>query len=314
MFRKVRERALAEHSIVGILRLLGGKTWMKRPVKTERDLEYYKNTLELIKRYEKEGFVTSKADKVVLTGLGQKLVEKIFSACKNNKISYSTGEFHLGTPYKEIVTELQGVHKKFSPRRELDQAPLSTSSAVAKIAYAIKRGDVIGKRVVCIGDDDFLSIILALTGKPKEVLAIDLDKRVLSTIEELSKKTKIEIGTLKHDLRKPVQTKYRNRYDTAFFWSSDTEVGFNLFASRGIELLREGGAIYANVTPSWCHPLELLGIRRGIFEMGLKITDFVKDSGEYIFANKTWKVDLIRMEKSRTSKPMCRILRDKIPY
>ena len=231
-----------------------------------------------------------------------------------NNVLYSKKKLQLSPNYKALAGELQGFRKKIFPRHGLDQAPLSPSSALAKIAYAMKRGDVTRKRVACIGDDDFLSLILALTGKAKDVLSIDLDKRVLRAIKGFSKKSKIKMETLKHDLRKPIPKRFRNKYDTVFFWSSDTEIGFNLFASRGIELLREKGKIYASVTPSWCHPLELLGIRKGIFAMKLRITDFARNSGEYIFANKIWKVDLIRMEKSSASNPIYRIFRGKIPY
>ena len=313
MFRKTKEGALAEHSIVGILGFLMRRGEMRLPTKKERDMEYYINTMNLIKRYGKESLVRIKEGGVFLTEKGRKLAENIFSASKNSEITYGS-ELKTRASPKKVIQELQKTYKKFSPRKELDQAPLLPASATAKIAYAIKRGDVDGKRIVCIGDDDFLSIILAITGKPKEILVLDVDPKVLKIIRDFSKKSKIKIKVLKRDLRKPIPQKLKGKYDTAFFWSSDTEIGFSLFASRSIELLNKRGVIYANITPIWCHPIELFGIRRRISDVNLKITDFVQNSGSYIFNRKRWNVDLIRMQKTSRSKPLYTIFRGKIPF
>src|SRR3989344_2649597 len=117
MFRRVKEGALAEHSIVGILRKLGkqGKgAEMRLPTRTERDLEYYRNTMELIKRYEKEGFVIANADRVVLTQKGQGLVKDISLVGGGNNVLYSKKKLQLSPNTKRLRASCKDFEKKFS--------------------------------------------------------------------------------------------------------------------------------------------------------------------------------------------------------
>jgi len=106
-------------------------------------------------------------------------------------------------------------------------------------------------------------------------------------------------------------------------WPPDTVLGFSLFLSRGVELIKTGSAGYANITRSvgysklptteW-HPLELLALREKIIEMKLDVTDYIGNSGEYYYKKTKCNVDLFRLVKTKASKPLYRIFRGKIPY
>jgi len=164
-----------------------------------------------------------------------------------------------------------------------DQAPRLPKSAVSKVAYAISKGDATNKSVVCIGDDDLTSIIFALSGVPKRILAVDIDKYLLEMIEEYSEKNRLAIETLHHDLKKPIPERYRNSFDLFITEPPDTVDGISLFVSRGVELLKNGDGMigYCGISPTACPPLGLLEVQRNFTSMGLLITERIPKYSDY---------------------------------
>ncbi|MEO0250808.1 MAG: bis-aminopropyl spermidine synthase family protein, partial [candidate division WOR-3 bacterium] len=53
--------------------------------------------------------------------------------------------------------------------------------------YPISHGDLDGKSIALIGDDDLLSIALALAGLPSNITVLDIDERLGEFIKKVSK-------------------------------------------------------------------------------------------------------------------------------
>lgn len=191
--------------------------------------------------------------------------------------------WELTPEYKEILEIIKELYKRVNPQYQYDQAPLVPEAAVYKVAYGIEKGDFTGKDVVCIGDDDLTSVILALSGVPGNVLALDIDKYLLETIEEYSEKNRLRIDTREHDLCKPVPENLKGRFDVFITEPPDTVTGISLFVSRGVELLKESPGMigYCGISLTACPPQGLLEIQKNLTNMGLLITDRIPKYSDY---------------------------------
>lgn len=221
-----------------------------------------------------------------LTKQGLKLAE-YFSINKKTIKPFIESEqrwgLNLSPKFKIILEIIRELHKSLTPQRIFDQAPILPESAVYKVAYAISKGDATNKSIVCVGDDDLTSIIFALSGVPKRVLVIDIDKYLLDMIAEYSKKKGLRIETLQLDLRKPIPSEYKNSFDLFITEPPNTVAGITLFVSRGVELLKqgEGMAAYCGISPTACPLLGLLQIQKEFTSMGLLITERVPKYSDY---------------------------------
>ena len=234
----------------------------------------------------------------------------------------------LNPPLRSIFEVIKNIYPEITPKDEYDQAPLLPDSAIYKAAYMINRGDVASKEVVCVGDDDMISVILALTGLPRRITALDIDEGVLSVIERASFRLKLDIKTYRHDLRNPIPKSLSHKFDTFVTEPPDTVKGITSFVSRGVELLKEGpGRIgYLGISPTACPPLGLLKIQEGFTKMGLVITDMLPKFNEYPPVRtelkhvevpecyepfypppKVWYLsDLVRLKTTRMARPLFR--------
>ena len=260
--------------------------------------------------------------KIVLTPKGKKFANSLVPKTlpKQYKTKYS---FPIPKPMQTILKKIKRVYKEVNPKDEFEQGSLRPEASVRKITYAINRGDVAGKHVVCVGDDDLLSLIMGMTGLPKSILAMDIDDDILSIIRKHAKRLPVKITTKKHDLCYPISPKLRWKYDTFFTQPPDTVLGYTLFLSRGVELLKqEGGMIgYGGLTPTACPRLALIEIQKIITKMSLVQTDYVHKFCEYpplrteikkvevpdyipYPPNKLWYIsDLQRLKTTKKTKP-----------
>lgn len=246
---------------------------------------YIRVIISLLYAMEREGLLGILPDgKLKLTRQGSAL-RRYLDIKKTMPFVEPRGRLGLRlTPnFQHILETIKELYAQVTPQNIYDQAPLVPEAAVYKAAYAIRRGDVSGKNVVCIGDDDLISIVLALSGAPRRVLAIDIDKYLLETIEEFSEKNHLGIETLRHDLRKPVPEKYRASFDLFITEPPDTVKGISLFVSRGVELLKKepGLAGYCGISVTACPPLGLLEIQRNFDAMGLVISERLAKFSDY---------------------------------
>ncbi len=247
---------------------------------------YIRPILSLLFSLEKNGFVSiGKNGLLRLTGKGTKLLKHL-SIEKIDKPFTGRPEFCgllLSPKFKKILATVRELYTKVIPQNRFDQAPLVPEAAVYKVAYAVGKGDATNKSFVSVGDDDLTSIIMALSGAPKKILAVDIDKYLLETIEEYADKNNLPIETLQMDFRKPVPAEYTNQFDLFITEPPDTVAGNSLFVSRGVELLKQeqGMVGYCGISLTACPPLGLLQIQRNFTDMGLIITDKLFKYSDY---------------------------------
>ena len=140
--------------------------------------------------------------------------------------------------FRETVNLLQSIQKKRPlPKREYDQFTATIETTARRASLLSFFGDVKGKKLLFLGDDDFTSIATASLREAERIVTIDIDDKILREIHDLSDSHSFEIETAKYDVRKKLPQKLVGKFDTVFTDSPYTPEGFNLFVSRAVETL-----------------------------------------------------------------------------
>ena len=266
-------------AIESILRCI----YRNEPVSTKRLGQYTKLPLPVVSKVRSilERSRILKRDKrgAIYTEYGRALVENNLKfkikkdltcpTCKGRRII-------LDDNFKEILRK----HREYAKLRptvntRIDQSHATPETAVYRTAIMADRGDLEGKRVLFIGDDDLTSIPTAMTGFPEEVVVMDIDERLLNLIDKVSRKEGLNIETVKQDFREELNKRYWGRFDTVFTDPPYTLDGLKLFLSRGVEGLGEGnkGVLYLAFSHK---PIEeYLEVQRIIHSMNFAIYELI---------------------------------------
>jgi hypothetical protein len=169
----------------------------------------------------------------------------------------------------------------------------------------LEEGDVEGRRIIFLGDDDLTSIAAGLLRSSKEITVIDIDDRLLNLIGEISEQEGLNIRCVLHDLRDPLPPELINRYDVAFTDPPYTIEGLKLFLSRGIDALKKEKCISIYLAFAHKPPEEMLALQAAITEMGLFIRELIPRFNRYegaeMFANTTFLAKLETTDETRPS-------------
>lgn len=187
----------------------------------------------------------------------------------------------------------------------LDQAYGTPKTALLRALFMLEKGDIEGKRILFLGDDDFTSIAVGLLKAAEEIAVADVDQRLLEAISLISKNENFSITCIEHDFRKPLPSSLHRRYDVVFTDPPYTLPGLTLFVSRGVTALqqRKGASIYL----AFAHqpPNKMLTLQKALSAMGLALTEQIPRfniyEGAEMFANTTF---LARLETTEKTKPL----------
>lgn len=182
-----------------------------------------------------------------------------------------------------------------------DQRPVNAETIVRRVAYMIWRGDVQGKRVVFIGDDDLTSLALAYTKVAKEIVVFDIDIRVLDSIEKISKKSDFKIRTVQHDFLEDTPTLYLSYFDTFVTDPTPVVKALTLFTNRGLEMLvkKKGKVGYISLYPT--HMEKTIEFQRAMTRMDVLITDAIPFFNQYDFLKYTLSAQDLKLLKKYAS-------------
>jgi len=177
--------------------------------------------------------------------------------------------------YKQSIEFLNSIKdKRIHPKREYDQFLANIATSARKAAILDFFADILQKRILFLGDDDFVSLLVAKTGKAQQITVVDIDDAVLQRIREIADKQKLSLQTVKHDLRKPLPKELNDKFDVVFTDPPYTVNGVALFVSRAIEALDKTnltGRIYLCFGNSDRAKERFLPIQEQITKMGLML-------------------------------------------
>ncbi len=189
---------------------------------------------------------------------------------------------------KELAQKLKAIRAEFplDADRSLDQFFATEESVARKVLLMHARGDLAGKHLVLLGDDDLVSIGIALLGLDTSVSVLDTDARILERIDNILKAYKLSgVRTVKYDARDPLRPDLKDRFDVAVVDPPYTLNGLKLFLTRCLELLSPSSEnrIYLYYGVSLKVPAKLLAVQTIFNDSNLvifeKLSSFVRYYG-----------------------------------
>lgn len=167
--------------------------------------------------------------------------------------------------------------------QDYDQGYVTEESTLYRVAVMWARGDLAGKELLVLGDDDLVSLAAALTGAPKRVVMLDIDPRLVDFVREVGKEEGLEVEAVRHDLREPLPEELVLGFDTFFCDPTESLRGFLAFAGRGISALRgPGSAGYMGLTRREASLSKWQAIQRELLSAGAVLTDLRDDFHDYV--------------------------------
>jgi predicted methyltransferase/ribosomal protein S18 acetylase RimI-like enzyme len=257
---------------------------------------------------EREDLITREKG-ALLTQEGERFVKENLGLAYSQRLTCPTCQAR-GIQIPESFRPILGKLRKYldlrpRPLTRLDQAHGTPETALHRALYMLEKGDVEGRRILFLGDDDLTSIAVALLRAAREITVIDIDIRLLEVVQLANKREGLNIEFLEHDLREPLPERLHYRYDVVFTDPPYTKPGLTLFVSRGITALqlRKGASIYLAYASQ--SPRKMLEVQKILTAVGLIITDriprFNTYEGAEMFANTTI---LVRLETTEKTKPL----------
>jgi predicted methyltransferase len=197
---------------------------------------------------------------------------------------------------------------KLQPKREFDQFFATESTSIAKTMVMENKLGLENKDVVLLGDDDLISIALPLLGiKPKSVTVLDIDKDLLSVIEDITADMGINnTHTSVYDFRKDPDKNLLNKFDVVVTDPPYTSSGVKLFLNRGVQLLKKkddhsGSYIFFYYGNSFKSPEKTLKVQDIIGRFNLVIEDKIDKFARYNGAESIGSASSLYVLKSTSS-------------
>jgi len=161
-----------------------------------------------------------------------------------------------------------------------DQRHVTTRTSLLRALYLLHRGDLAGKRVVLLGDDDLTSLALALVGGAASLTVLEIDERLVGFLgQRLHELETPEARVLAYDANGHLPEDLVGSADT--FLCDPSRPLYDLFLERGREALKPGGALYTFLFPSHSSPAVDHDFLRRAMTPELALTDLIPAFGEY---------------------------------
>ncbi len=166
--------------------------------------------------------------------------------------------------------------------QEFDQGFVDEASVLSRAAFMWSKADVAGREVLVLGDDDLLSLALALTKAPKRLVALDIDPRIVSFLRETATEQGLPLEVAQHDLRHPLPLELIPSFHTFVCDPTESLRGFLAFAWRGMSALRGPGCSgYLGLTRREASLTKWRHIQEELLQSGAVITDLLHDFHSY---------------------------------
>lgn len=176
----------------------------------------------------------------------------------------------------------------------IDQSKCTMETSLKRAVLCLQNHSLIGKHVLCVGDDDLVSIALgyllkklfpnrSLQSGPLKntITVVDIDQRFIDYITTVSRRENLPITCLRADLKHNMPTELVGQFDCFFTDPPYTLPGAVLFLSRGIAGLKKQTGL--SVFLSFAHkpPVFQLELQKAMNQMGLAIHEIIPKFNQY---------------------------------
>ncbi len=157
--------------------------------------------------------------------------------------SYSSALSERAKRAYRLTLDAHARRKRFFTR--VGQCPTLPETSLRR---ALRVGDALEvgkKRVLCVGDDDLVSIALAALGH--DVTVFDIDDFLLNFLRSTSTTLGLNVTVVEKDLRDPLDASERQSYDLFLTDPMSNRDCFEIFLSRALALVPPGSPGYVAV-------------------------------------------------------------------
>ncbi|MFS0558206.1 bis-aminopropyl spermidine synthase family protein [Brevibacillus sp. 179-C9.3 HS] len=197
--------------------------------------------------------------------------------------------------WKTELADLQEEMKTIFARRpqvdvQLDQSKCTVETSLRRAVLCLRHQSLVGKKILCVGDDDLVSISLGLLLKrlfpagqqrPERIDVVDIDERFLQYITDVSRQKALSVACHQADLRQPLPKKLQGGYDCFFTDPPYTLQGMALFLSRGISGLQRQKGLSIFLSFAHKSPDFTLNMQREFVQAGLTVREVLSHFNEY---------------------------------
>ena len=192
---------------------------------------------------------------------------------------------------KELEAKILEVRKTCSsdPKREYDQFFASAKTSVSEALVVKDKGLLYNEaKIALLGDDDLVSLVLALINPELEITVFEIDRDIISGITKGAELLGIKnIQTVTYDARNSLEKHFINKFDIVLTDPPYTKSGFGLFLKRATELvgydqrLQKGKYIFTHYGASFKSPEKYLKVQEMINRFGLWQEDVLYNFARY---------------------------------
>lgn len=194
-----------------------------------------------------------------------------------------------GTGYKinNFYNNVLKIYKKEVKNRPealaiYDQGYIDPEGIIKRVEFIYERGDLLDSKILIIGDDDLISLAIGLTGLSKEVIVLEIDKRLVDFINEKAKKLNIKVKAYQYDVKDNLPKKFQKRFDIFITDPTETLNGIKVFLSRGIAGLKgKNSSGYFGLTTLEASLSKWFQIEKFLIDCGFVITDIKRQFNKY---------------------------------
>lgn len=184
--------------------------------------------------------------------------------------------------FQQVLEEFKRIAgKRPQPTLDFFQGYMLERDVVVRAALMHYYGDLDGKSIALIGDDDLLSIALALTGLPSNITVLDIDKRLGEFLKTVNKDYGFNIEYVEYNVADPLPQEMRGKFDVFSSEPLETLSGLRAFLLRGAACLKDDGVGYFGLTLYEASLKKWLAVQRLLTRMNCVITDVVQGFSVY---------------------------------
>jgi predicted methyltransferase len=176
-------------------------------------------------------------------------------------------------------------------KAELDQTHCTVATKLARVLRLHEARALAGQRILLLGDDDLISVTLALVlaaaDRPaavRRLAVIDTDADVLAWISGRVAGTGVTVEAVRHDLRDPLPAELAAAFDVILTDPPYTVAGAELFLSRAVSALVPEPGRHVFFSFGARRPDEMLAVQRNMADMGLVVRSLQPGFNEYVGA------------------------------
>ena len=171
---------------------------------------------------------------------------------------------------------------------DLDQTHCTADTKLRRVLAMHEAGALAGQRILLLGDDDLVSVALAVfaghagpAARPRAVTVLDCDPDLVGYLRDELRHPGFNAEVIEHDLRDPLPAALTGAFDVACTDPPYTVAGAELFLSRAVAALAPGagGHVFFSFGPR--RPAETVATQRLMADMGLAVRSLTPGFNSY---------------------------------